>query len=627
MQNIVLDLSNPVQSNFLGNNAVYHGFAGMPDDAGRVYSDELCELEADRVAQMGVKIVRTYFKWFAWSRCSGWNYENETMRAFYKWCSRMQKRGIEIAIHGGWCSPGDVNGTSWGGEGPFADGAAGYDEACENFAAYVSEMLHQLIEVRGFTNIKYLMLFTESERSSGDCGNMTSFEAWEKASRAIDKRLKKDGRRGLVKLVGPNENARTWCGPHALQYAKDHASDFLDAYGCHIYARTCIEDKNGIHTGKRSVPMIKPGHRIQQRVSIKKGLNYKLSVWVRTSCEDPKYLSGYIIFGFFEKPSDKLPVAQRFFTSGGQKTSRLDFGSTALIDPSAGRGEWKRYEVSYTPDRDSECVVGIFSDVKTKDAVVYIDDFSLTAEGGNNLLKNPSFEEETDDWNGVYCTPVSYDIYNDWYIWAKTMLNVVKGNHLWYDEYNCLHEFNSRFTDPLHGSRLAMGVVALMNAGVQNSFLWTLFDQQWPNNHTNNNDSFVDGNHRCGLMPVLTDSLVPYPDYYAFALLSKYAGSEGTQVFSEKTAPERLHATLTKQPDGNYTLIVVSGQGEGCDLKVELPGLDGICLKRHLYDPAAIKPDEMAETIGWDNEYTVSDGILNDTLPAYAVAVYTTADR
>lgn len=38
----------------------------MPDDAGRVYSEELCELEADRAATLGVRVVRTFYKWYAW---------------------------------------------------------------------------------------------------------------------------------------------------------------------------------------------------------------------------------------------------------------------------------------------------------------------------------------------------------------------------------------------------------------------------------------------------------------------------------------------------------------------------------------------------------------------------------
>ena len=37
--NIKVDLNNPVQTDFLGNNAVYHAYAGMPDKDGRVYND------------------------------------------------------------------------------------------------------------------------------------------------------------------------------------------------------------------------------------------------------------------------------------------------------------------------------------------------------------------------------------------------------------------------------------------------------------------------------------------------------------------------------------------------------------------------------------------------------------
>ena len=48
MNNIKILNAKPIQENFYGFNAVYHGFAGLSDDAGRVLSDELCELEADR---------------------------------------------------------------------------------------------------------------------------------------------------------------------------------------------------------------------------------------------------------------------------------------------------------------------------------------------------------------------------------------------------------------------------------------------------------------------------------------------------------------------------------------------------------------------------------------------------
>ena len=151
MERLIINRENPTQENFLGVNAVYHGYAGLPDDAGRVYSDEFCELEADRMRDLGVKIVRSYYKWWGWSRKDGWNWENETMTAFYKWCKRMQDRGIDIALHGGWCCPGDTNGTSWGGDGPFADGDVSFETACDNFADFVSENLTKAIYMR---NIK-----------------------------------------------------------------------------------------------------------------------------------------------------------------------------------------------------------------------------------------------------------------------------------------------------------------------------------------------------------------------------------------------------------------------------------------------------------------------------------------
>ena len=48
MNNLVIKNSKPIQENFLGFNAVYHGFAGMKDKDGRNFSEELCDLEADR---------------------------------------------------------------------------------------------------------------------------------------------------------------------------------------------------------------------------------------------------------------------------------------------------------------------------------------------------------------------------------------------------------------------------------------------------------------------------------------------------------------------------------------------------------------------------------------------------
>lgn len=52
--------SVPKQTDFWGNGAIYHCFAEEPDEDGRQYSADLAELEADRAAALGLKVVRAF---------------------------------------------------------------------------------------------------------------------------------------------------------------------------------------------------------------------------------------------------------------------------------------------------------------------------------------------------------------------------------------------------------------------------------------------------------------------------------------------------------------------------------------------------------------------------------------
>ena len=86
MKNVFIKNTVPVQKNFKGNGAIYHGYAGFPDECGRVYSQELCDEEARRVANMRLSIARTFYGWWAWDEKTGEIelksvveiYENET---------------------------------------------------------------------------------------------------------------------------------------------------------------------------------------------------------------------------------------------------------------------------------------------------------------------------------------------------------------------------------------------------------------------------------------------------------------------------------------------------------------------------------------------------------------------
>ena len=114
------DMNRPVQENYLGLGAIFHPFAGMPDDSGRVYTEEQCELEAARAEYLRVKVVRGYYSWYAWDpETNTWDWDNERMTVVYRWLERMKKAGITVVLNTGWWNIGDLMGNYHAGPCPF----------------------------------------------------------------------------------------------------------------------------------------------------------------------------------------------------------------------------------------------------------------------------------------------------------------------------------------------------------------------------------------------------------------------------------------------------------------------------------------------------------------------------
>ena len=151
---LILKTDKPVQEIFLGANAVYHCYATLPDSTGRAYNEEQCALEFDRVKKCGLKIARTFFRWYGWDaekQCFDW--ENEPyIKGFYKWAEAMKDIGTDFALQVGWWSPEVVLGHGSNGTSPFYINE-NWENSVHRYAEWVSEVAHQLIEVRGFTNI------------------------------------------------------------------------------------------------------------------------------------------------------------------------------------------------------------------------------------------------------------------------------------------------------------------------------------------------------------------------------------------------------------------------------------------------------------------------------------------
>ncbi len=616
MLNLKIKNTFPVQEDFWGNGAVYHGYAGMPDCDGRVYSDELCELEAKRAADMKLKIARTFYGWWAWEpETKTWDWENNRMRPFYRWLQRMKDANITVALNTGWCSPGDVDGTSWNRDCPF-NVEGDWEQSKQNYANWVSETVYQLIELRGFTNIKIFVMFTEPNTGFG---NIKAFGLWKEAVLAAHNALVRDNRRHYIKMMGSNEGSGIVSDMLKWMSENDEIKDIIDIYSSHCY-QTCgpIGSKN-IVSGNGVVPMKLAGGRISRAVDLKPNTEYICSADVLFEADSDEERKGHILIGLFDSKGEIDIYDESIDKPFGPAVK----DSVLKIDSKEIFSEYKRFSFKFNSNDITNARIGCFYDFKTK-GTLYLDQMLLIeADTLKNILKNGDFSESYSGWRAMYCGG-HYDAYFDWYGWCEHAMQYTlnKTKPFCFDEYNVIYDRdNSRIS---HGAQIVTAAIAFMNCGAQSSLLWTLFDQLWPNKHTTNNDSFVDGDHRCGVMSLLTRTKVPHLSYYAFSLLSRYVTGMGTKVF-KGVGKNCVHSTMSVSPEGEITIIVVNNKPEDDEFAIMFDdALEGVKFNRHTFNPETCVPDERAEMIGVDMVTEPITKTLTDKIAPYGVTVYTT---
>lgn len=613
----------PVQENFLGVNAIYHAYGFVPDNAGRQYDEEKALLELDRAQKLNLHIARTFYSWYAYENDGSWNWDNDRMKCLYRWLTEAKNRNIDVALNIGWWLTNDVYGkstdsTAHYGKAPFKV-ENNWEKSVENFADWACATAREIIVKRGFDNVKYFVMFTEPNMGSFADGR-NNREAWLDCVRAVHNKLKYENLRDLVKLVGPNEaNSK---GP-MLKWAVENASEYIDIFSNHWYLLYSFvpDDYSQVRSGKMSVMFSTAGYKVQQKINLKPHTDYTVSVYAKIKNTERKELKGGMFLGAFSTHNG-------WIEAGGQPTTLLcensvyHFPAEELIDD----GDWHCYKMKFNSGENESGYIGVFNDIKDK-INVYYDDVEVYENGKHEtLIADGSFELTEDSPWQIFREGhggPEYDDYDVWYSWAKNSVDCVPSDKgYWFDEYNV--NYDERYNNPIHGTNLANSQVAMLNAGVQCSLIWTLFDQIWPNNHTTNSDSFVDGDHRCGLMPNLNRSLKPYPAYYMFAPVMKYMGGEGTRVFAGK-GTTRLHMTGTVQPNGTVTLLVVNSGKDEAEIEISFKKATKLLLHRHLCNPEDVVPEESAVVKTADKDFSVTDK-LTDTLPAYSVAVYTTEE-
>ena len=365
---------NCIQEYFHGVGGVYHAYTFRDDFPDKKYTEEECNIELERVQKMQLKIARTYFDLVAY-KDGIWDWNCEEMQALYKWLSKMKEFDVDVALNAAWWISGHIFGN---------EGSPLYDKdpkiAARKYGDWVSEVVHQLIEIRGFSNIKYLFMLTEPNDGCGaftcEGGELADFKAYELCVREADRKLRADGRRHLVKFIGPNAGVLGNGDPKMLEWAVKNLDDSIDIYSSHTYM-DYYEDPYLIretHSGNASLALSTPGFRAQQYVKLEPNTEYELSLYAKAANDSDiaQWERGFL-FGAFEATE----FENTLIAAGLEGISYLTPNSVVSIGVTDISTMWKKYTMTFNTCEKDYAYIGIYHDVLPFDATMFYDDVSL----------------------------------------------------------------------------------------------------------------------------------------------------------------------------------------------------------------------------------------------------------
>lgn len=143
--NLNVDFSKPLNEDFLGVNAVFHGFTFL--DAGLSTTQKAKRIEL--VKKMKLKIARTWYRrdMTSFDPVTGTNdFNSPTMVGFYEWLDSMKSANVSVALNLGWWMNLDTY---------------VYEITAQQHSDWVSSSLLNF-SARGYDNIRYGFLFTEA---------------------------------------------------------------------------------------------------------------------------------------------------------------------------------------------------------------------------------------------------------------------------------------------------------------------------------------------------------------------------------------------------------------------------------------------------------------------------------
>lgn len=220
-----------VQEDFLGVGVNLIPTVLMPNNTAKGYNEALWQIDRERIARLRPAVARVWFQvdWME-SEPGVYTWESPKMQAFYTYLDALQRAGTEIELNFGWKNGRAIQ--EWFSF-PGISGRVSAPRDLEAFGRSASAALSQLINERGYDNVKYLSFYNEPAGSYDfeTPADISQVVYYEKMARAVHDQLVEDGLREQVQIWGPEE----WAAPGWTEYMARVGSDVFDLYTFHVY--------------------------------------------------------------------------------------------------------------------------------------------------------------------------------------------------------------------------------------------------------------------------------------------------------------------------------------------------------------------------------------------------------
>lgn len=227
---VTVDTQDVVQEDYLGIGVNVIPWSLMDNTTRYGYDEADWEVDVERILTLQPKVARFWFQidWMELEK-GQYDFESPEMQVVYRYLDAFEQAGTDIELNFGWKVGAEVH--DWFN---YPGVTKPYESAPADLEAYgrsASALLEELIDERGYDNVRYLTFYNEPNGSWDFEGPADQKKHYADMARAVHDQLVADGLRDQIEIWGPEEvNAPDWTA-----YMAENAGDVFDAYSFHLY--------------------------------------------------------------------------------------------------------------------------------------------------------------------------------------------------------------------------------------------------------------------------------------------------------------------------------------------------------------------------------------------------------